>query len=274
MIGYSNNNTEDIIVQILLNESKTAKQIKISLVERNKSISLTSLYEQIQKLIEKKIIIKTKKIYSINKEWLQHIREIFVAKNEYVVSNGEYIKHQTKGLGKAELFWKHVMHSLYSSYPNESVFIYNAHPFWDQVPGRKHSENDYFNYHEKNKRNGYYVLGGTTIHDINYRKEYSAQYFKIDLKNMNSFNRRDSITVIGDLIFTMSSSTSFAKHIDTIYETFTSPEKLKNEIATLCEHQWIINSKIEHNPKKALILKKRIARVFMSSEKVSNMFQN
>lgn len=273
MIGYSNNNSEDIIVQILLADSGTATDIKKSLQDRGRDISLASLYEQIQKLIEKKIIIKTKKIYSINKEWLQHIRELFVAKNEYVVTNGEYIKHQTKGLGKAELFWKHVMHSLYSSYPNEAVFIYNPHPFWDQVPGRKHSENDYFNYHEKNKRNGYYVLGGTTIHDINYRKEYSAQYFKIDLKSMNSFNRRDSITVIGDLIFTMSTSASFAKRIDTIYETFTESEKLGNEIAILCEHEWIINSKIEHNPKKALVLKKRIARIFMSSEKLSAIFQ-
>lgn len=268
MIGYTQNSTEDLLVQLLLEQSGTVKSLQERLLEQGKIISLSSLYDQIQKLNIKKIIIKTKKNYSINKEWLYSMREIFAPKNEYVVSKGEYIKQQTKGLEKAELFWKHVVHSLYNSHTSEPIFIYNPHPFWEQIPNRRESEDSYFKYHEKYKRNGYYVLGGTTIHDINYRKKYSAQYFKIDLKNITSFKRTEHITIIGDLIFTMSTSKSFAKHIDALYKKSKNPKDLQNEIYTLCKHQWIINSKIEHNSKKALILKKRIARMFMSEEKI------
>lgn len=272
MIGIKNNSTEDQIVLELLYKSLSAKQIVGRLKATGIGVSLPSLYDQLNKLIEKNILIKTGKIYSINGEWFQKIRDIFTPKNEYILKEGEKMKYQLKKLSRAEMYWKHIMHSLYVSYPNESVFMYNPHSFWSLIPDRTESEDTYVEHHEKNKRNGYYILGGTTIHDINLRKKYSAQYFKVDIQGEDSFNREDHITVLGDLVFTMSLPKALAKKIDQIYLDTTTERDILKEISDLENFSWTISSVVENNPKKANVLKKKIAKNFLTKSEIQKIF--
>ena len=268
MIGMNNNSTEDIIVAGFLEQSRTAQDIRSYLSAQKKSLSLTSLYEQLNKLVEKHILIKTGKMYSLNKEWLQYMRDLLHPRNEYILSAGEKMKYQLTELSRAEMYWKHIMHSLYISYPNEAIFMYNPHSFWSLIPGRKASEDNYVNHHEKNKRYGYYVLGGTTIHDINLRKQYSARYYKVDIHYIESFSRNEHITVIGDLVFTMKIPIALAKKIDQLYLSLTDETILAREIGELEKHTWRIDSKIEHNAKKAQILRRRIGQQFLSKKEL------
>lgn len=268
MISFHENNTEDTIVLELLNKSLSANALRDAFAQQGKKISLASLYDQLHKLIEKNIVIKTSAIYSINREWWQKIQDLFAPKNEYILSPGEKMKYQLHKLSRAEMYWKHVIHSLYVSYPDESVYMYNPHSFWTFIPGRRESENLYAEHHEKNKRFGYYVLGGNTIHDIALRKQHSAQFYKIDLKNIPQFKRTEHVTVIGDIVFTIILSTSLARKIDEIYEQVATEKELIVEISELENFSWNIVSKIEHNHKKALILKKRIGKQFLSRKQL------
>lgn len=272
MIGMKNNNTEDRIVLLLLQKRMNAREIEKSFMKQGFPLSLPSLYDQLNKLIEKEVIVKTGTYYSVNNEWVQHLQDIFTPKNEYILKSGEKVKYQVKKLSRAESYWKHIIHSLYTSYENHPVFIYNPHSFWSYIPGRGESEGSYFEYHEKNKRPGYYILGGTSIFDINYRKQYSSEYFKIDIQNIETFKRTEHITVIDDLIFTMTIPVSLAKKIDSLYEKLATEEELLKEMAELEQSDWTIYAKIENNAKKAKDLKKKIARMFMSQKEINREF--
>jgi len=68
-------------------------------------------------------------MYSLNKEWLEYMRDLLHPRNEYILSAGEKMKYQLTELSRAEMYWKHIMHSLYISYPNEAIFMYNPHSF-------------------------------------------------------------------------------------------------------------------------------------------------
>jgi hypothetical protein len=269
MIGIQNNNTEDLLVLELLKKSLSAKGIEEVLRVKKHDISLASLYDQLNKLVDKHILIKTGKIYSINRKWFQKIRDIFTPKNEYILKRGEKMKYQLKKLSRAEMYWKHIMHSLYVSYPNEPVYMYNPHSFWSLIPGRMDSEDTYVEHHENNKRNGYYILGGTTIHDVNFRKKYSAQYFKVDIQGKDSFKRSEHITVLGDLVFTMSLSSALARKIDQIYLETKTEEGILKAIADLEAYSWNISSLVENNPKKAYLLKRKIAKNFLTKSEIA-----
>lgn len=273
MIGMKNNNTEDKIVLLLLQKRMKVNDLKELLDKQEISLSLPSLYDQLNKLVEKEVVVKTGIFYSVNNEWVQYVQDIFTPKNEYILKPGEKVKYQIKKLSRAESYWKHIVHSLYTSYEYDPVFIYNPHSFWSYIPERKESEDSYFEYHEKNRRYGYYILGGTSIFDINYRKQYSSEYFKIDIQNIESFKRTEHITVIDDLIFTMTIPKSLAKKIDTLYSTSTSEDELIREIHELEDSLWTIYAKIENNTKKAKELKKKIARMFMSQKEITKKFK-
>lgn len=268
MIGFAKNSTEDVIVSLFLEKKYKVKSLQTQLSKQGFQISLASLYDQLNKLLDKQIIFKTGSVYSLNAEWLQYMQDLLIPKNEYILGIGEKLKYQLSSLSRAEQYWKHIMHSLYVSYPNEPVFIYNPHSFWSLIPGRKQSEDTYVQHHEKNKRYGYYILGGTTIHDINLRKQYSAQYYRVDIQEINQFKRTEHITVIGDLVFTMVIPLSLAKKIDELYLTIDNPRDLSFEILELEKHSWRISSRIENNPKKADILKRRIGKYFLSKKQL------
>jgi len=268
MIGFEKNSTEDIIVSLFLDANFTAVTLQQALTLSSQTFSLASLYEQLSKLVDKQIIIKTGKIYSLNGEWLQYMQDLLTPKNEYILGDGEKMKYQLHSLSRAEKYWKHIMHSLYVSYPNEPVFMYNPHSFWSLIPTRVQSEDAYVNHHEKNKRQGYYVLGGSTIHDIALRKQYSAQYYKVDIGDIPQFKRTEHVTVIGDLVFTMTIPISLAKKIDQLYLTTKDSESLKKEIAYLETLRWRINSRVENNPQKAEIFRKRIGKNFLSKKEL------
>jgi hypothetical protein len=274
VIGIEKNSTEDLLVLELLEKPLTAKSL-ISILEKKKNaISYASLYDQLNKLIDKHILIKTGKMYSINAEWFQKIRDLFTPKNQYILKKGEKMRYQLKKLSRAEMYWKHIMHSLYVSYPDESVYMYNPHSFWSLIPGRTESEDTYVEHHEKNKRNGYYILGGTTIHDINLRKKYSAQYFKVDIQAKDLFKRNEYITVLGDLVFTMSLPTALAKKIDKIYLDTKTEEDILRAIAELEDYSWNISSVVENNPKKAYLLKKKIAKNFLTKTEIEKRIKH
>jgi DNA-binding PadR family transcriptional regulator len=264
MIGFRKNSTEDVIVSLFLEKKYNAQSLQKQLKKQGHKISLASLYDQLHKLLEKQILFKTGTFYSLNAEWLQYMQDLLTPKNEYILDLGEKLRYQLSSLSRAEQYWKHIMHSLYVSYPDEPVFMYNPHSFWSLIPGRKESEDTYVQHHEKNKRYMHYVLGGTTVHDINLRKQYSAQFYKVDIKEINQFKRNEYVTVIGDLVFTMSIPLSLAKKIDQLYIDVQDHHALVFEIAELEKHSWRISSKIENNPKKAQLLRQRIGKQFLS----------
>lgn len=202
---------------------------------------------------------------------MQYVRDILQPQNEYILAAGENMKYELSHLSRAEIYWKHIMHSLYVSYPTEPIFMYNPHSFWSLIPGRKESEDSYVEHHEKNKRYGYYVLGGTTIHDINLRKKYSARYYKVDIQDISSFSRNEHITVIGDLVFTMTIPSVLAKKNDELYQSITDEKKLSYEISELEKSKWRIRSKIEHNVEKSHILRCRIAQQFLSKKQIEKL---
>jgi hypothetical protein len=270
MIGIQNNNTEDLLVIELLKKPLSAKGIVEVLRVEKHDISLASIYDQLNKLVDKHVLIKTGKRYSINGEWFQKIRDIFTPKNEYILKRGEKMRYQLKKLSRAEMYWKHITHSLYVSYPNESIYMYNPHSFWSLIPGRMDSEDTYVEHHEKNMRNGYYILGGTTIHDVNLRKKYSAQYFKVDIQSKDSFKRNEHITILGDLVFTMSLPSALARKIDQIYLETKTEEGILKAIADLEAYSWNISSLVENNPKKAYLLKKKIAKNFLTKSEIAD----
>lgn len=202
MIGSTHKNLKEEIIEVLLQRTASSKRIKTILQERNINVTVQAIYKQLNALLESEVILKNKKDYIINNEWIKNVSKIIDVQEIELPEEGEKFTYKFNSLQNLDAHWKHVMSSFRKNFPKKSIFSYCPHQIWNYVPTREKSVSEYTKDHEESNIFHYFILGGKTDLDKKYRKKYTGNYYKIELLLINNIKRNIHISALGDIVVT------------------------------------------------------------------------
>ena len=259
---------EEIILFLKKEPSLSAKSLLVKIREKTKrAYSLQAVYDQLRFLTKEGVLLKQKNFYSLNRDWLIFMQYFFQEErsNSSLPQEKKTI-YTCHDLYAVDRIWKNIFYSL----PSQPLFIYNPEPFWHLLDARKTSEHIFYQEIQKHSQKSYCIVAGTSQHYRHYRDTFKKPSFAIEIQKIPSMKENVHIVVSGDFIL----STKIDQKVnEKIRELFLSRkrdiERELNAVASMkAKHKLIV----EHNPQKALMYKKRIARMFMSEKKTRELF--
>lgn len=251
MIGGGNNNTKELIVNLLSKnpDIQTIKKLHQK-IQKYREISLQSVNTAVHKLVKETVLIKEKTKISLNREWIINLQEMFADYPYLNLHDGDSLKYNFESLQDLDIRWKHIAYQLIYLFPEAPIFMSAPHDIWSYVTNRTFSQLKMYSLFGNKKRNLYYVLHRQTDHDVNFKK-----YLKnLSQKNHVEFLRipkleHSYITIIGDYIIETRLDKRFADKIDIIYETSSSQETLERGLSKLFRNPIKCSTSIRRNKK-------------------------
>lgn len=262
MIGSTLKNLKEEIIEILLQKPASSKRIKTLLKERGINVTIQGIYKQLNTLLESEVVLKNKKEYIINNEWIKNVSRIIDVQEIELPEEGEKFTYKFNSLQNLDAHWKHIMSSFRKKFPKISIFSYCPHQIWNYVPTREKSVSEYTKDHEESGIFHYFTLGGKTDLDRKYRKKYTGNYYKIELLVINSIKRNIHASVLGDIVVTSKIEKSLAKKLDSTYLLNEQSEKKEILIIDTLSNQHNGTIVIERNKQNAEKLRKQISKPF------------
>jgi hypothetical protein len=270
MFGTQNTTLQEKIILLLKDNSLSAKSLYVAInKDSRRDYSIQAIYDQLRILVSEEVLIKEKQFYIVNNDWLVYLKHTFFENKQIKITENQKNIYTCSNLLDADKLYKNLFYSL----PNKSnVFIYNPEPFWHFIEQRKESESRFYIEQDRIKRNIYCVVGGSAKYYQDYKKTFKTKSFYIEAEKIESMDSSTHITIIGEYIMYVKINEKIDREIKKLFNEDILENDLSEKINKISHKQSKHKLVIEHNPKKALILKKRIARKFFSEKEISNMF--
>lgn len=260
MLYTSAHDIEDRVVEKLAEDRATIKTLAQSLGEEER-VSLRGVYKAVDQLIASGVALKVGKKVILNHEWAQAAASKLAAPTAQLIGPQERISYTFTSLEHLDTFWKSTVLPLERTTGVRELFIYNPHSFWILLPGRKESEESFFN-HFGPQQAGFLTIGGETAADWEFKRTYQHDYLQIDLRPLASIRRTDHVTVLGPYIITTRLSKSLVERMDALYAASMATEMLLPELMKLYARPGKMKIIIEHSSGKAEKLRRTLARNF------------
>lgn len=173
---------EEVVLTSLGNKALTGEALLLATQNIKPGFTKQALYQLLRKLIDREIIVKHGKQFSLSQIWILKMNDFFsLAQKQYgigerggsdflALSDGDKISYSFKSPAEADKFWGHAFNILAGTLQNEPLYIYNPHEWFFFA----RSESEQFLFQELKKRNQlvWLVCGGKTVLD-----KYVAKYF-------------------------------------------------------------------------------------------------
>ncbi|TSC71000.1 MAG: hypothetical protein G01um101449_214 [Parcubacteria group bacterium Gr01-1014_49] len=261
MIYGSQKRLEDRIVELLAAGRKSVSSLYQTLAVSD-NLSLRAVYKSVHSLMGAGVVLKVGKQVMLDQEWAKHVVEMLNSGFAPALSAEERAVYTFTSIEHLDAFWKTVMIPLEHSLSAVEIFFYNPHNFWAYLPARKQSEDAYYQHFLKEKRYGFFTIGGNSEADIEFKREYQNEHLQIDLREIKYFRRTDHITIIDSMIITVRLAKGVAERIDKVYASGKSMENMLPEIVRVCQKPGKIRFVIENNPKKSEKIRRVLAKNF------------
>lgn len=261
MIFSKTQELEDRIVEFVLTGRISVKSLHERLATEKK-LSLRAVYKSVDKLIGAGVLIKVGKRLVMNEEWARGVARRLRTTTTLALSPGELIAYTFTSVEHLDAFWKTTVLPIEESTENRETFFYNPHNFWAYIPGRKDSETAYYKHFLEAKQQGFFVVGGDSEADKEFKRSYQSELLQIDTRNISSLRRTDHITVLGTTVITVRVPKKVAVRIDEIYASGMGIKDISSELVAICQTPGNMRFVIENNPRKAKELRKLLARNF------------
>jgi hypothetical protein len=147
-----------------------------------------------------------------------------------------------------------------------NIFFYNPHNFWAYMPGRRASEDAYYAHFAAVRRHAFFVVGGITEADRQFKRTYQHQFFQIDARPILQIPRTNYITLIGDMLISVRVPEKFAHALDDLYASGRPVADLLPDIVALCKRPGAVRCVLEHSAIKAKRLRKMLSQGFWRPE--------
>lgn len=200
MIGSQLKTLKEEIIEILLEKPMSSKRIHVVLKNKNIDVTIQAIYKQLNTLLESEVILKNKKTYIINNEWIKNVSKIIDVQEIELPEEGEKFTYKFNSLQNLDAHWKHVTESFNKTLGNEPMFLYSYHQFWIYTPTREESERKFAGEFINKKQYTFYVIGGITDLDKKYRNSFKDSYYKVENYSIKSLKEKEHILVIGNFI--------------------------------------------------------------------------
>ncbi len=269
MFETKNTSLEEQIIILLINSSLSAKVIHTKINKLSRSYSLQAIYGQLGKLVSDEVLIKQKQNYSINNDWTTRIKHLFSFKELMKLDVNQKNIYSCATLSEVDKLWKNIFYSL----PEEKhVFLYTPEPFWYLLRRRTDSENTFYKEQLGDTYRTYVVINGHGTAAKRYHKNFLQPTFRIEMGIVSTTPEGVGVSVFGDYVLSVSIDPKIRKQIVKLFLQDISENVLSDNINILDRYRSKHKLTIEHNPKKALLYKKRIGKYFFSRKKMEEIF--
>jgi hypothetical protein len=261
MIFGRNRDLGDRILELAISGPISVKAMHERLSTLDSPISLRAVYKAVNGLTESGVLLKVGKLVRVDQEWVRKLRNELTPPLP-VLTAGERLTYTFVSLEHLDTFWKTIVLQLEEYESDGQVFFYNPHNFWAYMPERTESERVYYQHFSDEKLHAFFVVGGSTQADREFKRAYQNEYLQIDSRNIPGLNRTNHITILKDFIITVHISKKLALQIDNIYESQDSISGLLPKLKETCRKGTTVRFVLEHNPLKARKLKKLLSTNF------------
>ena len=267
MLLGRNESTEDAIVRLLAHSEKEVKDLHGLLEkEHEKKISIQAVYKAVNGLLEDAILVKKGKTHMVNKEWAQSLVRRFESAETPALSEGEAVSYQFKSLSALDAYWKHTVVQLHATLGKYPIFFYNSHVVWIHVRDRKESQRNYLDSFDAEHKYAYFIVGGDTALDKDFRKEFNREYLQVELRKIDAI-KYDSVTVHADYVVTVKFSKGTSNAVERLYAGTDSAAALERGLEESFRGGRPIRLTIERNKRRADSIRKVLAKnVYIPSE--------
>lgn len=264
---------EEIVLKALGNKALTGEALLIEAQTIKPGFTKQALYQLLRKLIDREIIVKQGKKFSLSQLWILRMNDFFSmtqkryglgeqSGNDFLsLSDGDKINYTFKGSADADKFWGHAFSLLGDTLENEPLYIYNPHEWF--FFARKDSEEFLFTKLQKRNQQVWLLCGGTTALDKYSAKHFDGKILQYYMTDEEIFEARNYyLNIFNDYIIEARLDEKTAEKVDRFYnETSSWNETVGQKMATLVsEGKTVIT--ISRNKKKAEKLKKLFVPYF------------
>lgn len=191
--------------------------ILLEKVTKKIPISKESFYRLLRKLLKEEIIVKNKTLYSLHSRWIEKLSTFCVPqKNTFSLEDGDQITRTFKDPKSMYQYWANMYDSIIvHHHPSDPILIYHPHNWF--VYGRTEDEQIFLERFKKKKQYACLAIGGKTVLDKKFKKEYENEYVKINIGTTYNLPNTTYINVVGDYIFKVTIGEIFSSRIDTFF---------------------------------------------------------
>ncbi len=273
MIFASRESIEDSIIRLLSKGKSTPLKLFEAINNGGVKVSYQAVYKALKYLISDTIVVKSGKEVVISQEWINKLSNQL--SGSFILpplSAGESVSYSYLSLAHLDAYWKHINKALEQKYQGFPVFIYNPYGIWLHLNERYESEINYLKEFENNKQYGFLVIGNDSALDRDLKKNYQNNYLQIDLWKNSSLLETDYFTIHGDYIITTKLNKKLAPRITYIYKSILDIGKAKPELEKILKISSKSRLKLEYNPEKAKVLRKKLFKNFFVPVEIKDKF--
>ena len=264
---------EEVVVQTLSQKAETGEALLLEVKKVKPSFTKQALYQLIRKLVDREVIVKHGKQFSLSQIWILKMNDFFsLAQKHYgigeqggndflALNDGDRISYSFKSPAEADKFWGHAFNILGGTLKNEPLYIYNPHEWF--FLARKESEVFLFSELQKRNQQVWLLCGGNTALDRYTSKYFDGKVLQYCMLSEGLFEARNYyLNIFGDYIVEARIDEKTAEKVDRLYEeTKAWGEAVEQKIAILvAEGKTQIT--ISRNKKKAEKLKRLFTPYF------------
>jgi hypothetical protein len=265
---------EEVVLRALGEKALTGEALLGICQPIKKGFTKQALYQLLRKLIDREIVIKHGKQFSLSRIWILKMNDFFsLAQNQYgigerggnnflALSDGDKVAYSFKSPVEADRFWGHAFNILGGLLAGkEPLYIYNPHEWF--FFARKESEEFLFKELQTRNQKVWLLCGGKTLLDKYTAKYFDGSVLQYYMASDKIFEARNYyLNIFGEYIIEARIDENIAEKIDQFYEAHTTVTKETVGLLTKLLEQGKTTITISRNKKKSEKLKKIFAPYF------------
>lgn len=276
--GEESKNAKDLIFSVLVAEHPLSAMQIFRIIHKRYNVALTypAIKKAIASLVNKKVLVKEKMLYKINKEWLFNVKatvDDLITSYESGIKpslpsietvKDEYAVYTFTNLLDLDNFWDdlliHKSDNLNST-ENRTYFAYIHYAWFLLINLGK--ETKLFQHLLKKKINCKILFIGKSPINLWAKKIYGDLGIKFKLIDKKSLDNTLAFNVIGDTVIQVKYSEELIRKFQHLYEKYDSIEKISpKEITELAHEKFEIKLNVFKNPEIAQSLQEKYEKYF------------
>jgi hypothetical protein len=233
-------------------------------------VSKQGLYKALRELMRDEVIIKEKKLFTLNKVWLSRLKD-FVEESEQSLGVALPFLETSftgrkvivfKDIDSLDTYWGHLFLTLSERFNDKPFFFFNHHSWF--IYDRPHSETYLYKKSLKKKNKILITLGKDTIFAREFKNGFAKSNIQININEKVGIQKTDNLCVVGDYLIITRYDKKMMAEIDALFSSTSlfeeqEKKKLKKILSSSGKPKMIITK----NGRKATILKHSLAKNFV-----------
>lgn len=242
------------------------------LVEVNKKLAVTKqgLYKALRELLRDEVIIKEKRLFTLNKVWLSRLKDFIKYSEQNLGITLPFLETSSSGrkvvtfknTDSLDMYWGHLFLALSEQFDDKPFFFFN-HNSWF-LYDRPHSEMYLYKKSLKMKNKVLITIGNNTPIAKDFKTRFTKSNIQIAAEEKNNVPATDHLCIVGDYFITTRYNKKTMSEISALFRRSSSfGEQEKAELKKILSSSKRPKMVITKNKSKADTWKRRLAKNFI-----------